>query len=96
MTVSSSLLSGLPLLAPPDPACWTNTTTGQSILVSSMSAVEWVNSEEKPHSQPLPRMGDLSLGAHVHVPRALSPVLGESSEAVLMHQFSFERQRSDM
>ena len=38
------------------------------------------------------RMGDLSLGAHVHVPRALSPVLGESSEAVLVHQWDvFER-----
>ena len=57
VTVCSSLLSGLPLLAPPDPACWTNTTTGQSILVSSMSSVEWVNSEEKPHLQPLPRAG---------------------------------------
>ena len=57
MTVSSSLLSGPPLLAPPAPECWTNTTTGQSIPVSSMSSVEWVNSEEKPHLQPLPRAG---------------------------------------
>ena len=31
------------------------------------------------------RMGDLSLGAHVHVPAALTSVLGESSEAVLVH-----------
>ena len=57
MTVCSSLLSGPPLLAPPAPECWTNTTTGQSIPVSSMSSVEWVNSEEKPHLQPLPRAG---------------------------------------
>ena len=57
MTVSSSLLSGQPLLAPPAPACWTNTTTGRSIPVSSMPSVEWANSEVKPHSQPLPRAG---------------------------------------
>ena len=57
MTVSSSLLSGQPLLAPPVPACWTNTTTGKSYPVSSMPSVEWVNSEEKPHSQPLPKTG---------------------------------------
>ena len=52
MTVSSSLLSGQPLLAPPVPACWTTTTTGKSFPASSMPSVEWVNSEEKPHSQP--------------------------------------------
>ena len=61
MTVSSSLLSWQPLLAPltaaPVPACWTTTTTGKSYPASSMPSVEWVNSEEKPHSQPLPKTG---------------------------------------
>ena len=57
VTVSSSLLSGQPLLAPPVPACWTTTTTGKSYPASSMHSVEWVNSEEKPHSQPLPKTG---------------------------------------
>ena len=60
MTVSSSLLSWQPLLAPltapPVPACWT-TTTGKSYPASSMPSVEWVNSEEKPHSQPPPKTG---------------------------------------
>ena len=57
VTVSSSLLSGQPLLAPPVPACWTTTTTGKSYPASSMHSVEWVNSEEKPHSQPPPKTG---------------------------------------
>ena len=61
MTVSSSLLSGQPLLAPltaPSvPACWTTTTTGKSYPASSMPSVEWENSVEKPHSQPPPKTG---------------------------------------
>ena len=32
------------------------------------------------------RMSDFSLGADVHVPAALASVLGESGEAVLVHQ----------
>ena len=61
VTVSSSLLSGQPLLAPltapPVPACWTTTTTGKSYPASSMPSVEWENSVEKPHSQPPPKTG---------------------------------------
>ena len=61
MTVSSSLLSGQPLLAPltaaPAPACWTTTTTGKSYPASSMPSAEWENSAGKPHSPPPPKTG---------------------------------------
>ena len=60
VTVSCSLLSWQPLLAPltaaPAPACWT-TTTGKSYPASSMPSAEWENSAGKPHSQPPPKTG---------------------------------------
>ena len=60
VSVSSSVLSWQPLLAPliapPPPACWI-TTTGESYLASSMPSVKWEKWVGRPHGHPPPKTG---------------------------------------